>query len=62
MFLVGGNEAHRRAVGIDTHAVKMICFMLSGMAASLAGIIASRGGPPRPPRASASNCAPSRSA
>lgn len=39
MFLVGGNERTARAVGIDTHAVKMVCFMLSGMAASLAGII-----------------------
>jgi simple sugar transport system permease protein len=39
MFLVGGNERTARAVGIDTHAVKIICFALSGVAASLAGII-----------------------
>jgi ribose/xylose/arabinose/galactoside ABC-type transport system permease subunit len=39
MFLVGGNERTARAVGIDTHFVKIVCFALSGVTASLAGII-----------------------
>ena len=39
MVLVGGNEKTARAVGIDTHKVKIIAFALSGLAASLAGIL-----------------------
>jgi len=39
MFLVGGNERTARAVGINTHFVKIVGFMLSGAGATLAGII-----------------------
>lgn len=39
MFLVGGNERTARAVGINTHFVKIVGFMLSAVATSFAGII-----------------------
>lgn len=39
MFLVGGSERTARAVGINTHRVKVIAFALSGLAAAMAGVL-----------------------
>jgi ribose/xylose/arabinose/galactoside ABC-type transport system permease subunit len=39
MFLVGGSEKTALAVGINSHRVKIIAFALSGLGATLAGII-----------------------
>jgi len=39
MFLTGGSEKTALAVGIDAHRVKVIAFALSGLTASIAGIL-----------------------
>jgi simple sugar transport system permease protein len=39
MYLVGGNEKTAIAVGINSHRVKVIAFALSGLTASIAGIL-----------------------
>ncbi len=39
MYLVGGSEKTALAVGINSHRVKIIAFALSGLGATLAGII-----------------------
>ena len=49
MYLVGGNEKTAIAVGINSHRVKVVAFALSGLTASIAGILSiTRVGTPTP--------------
>ena len=49
MYLVGGNENTAIAVGINSHRVKVVAFALSGLTASIAGILSiTRVGTPTP--------------